>query len=140
MSSPTVLIKQPDGTTILRETRTPEELGREEAILTAANMKIDLRARARTQEMRVKSLKASNAARIKSAAMNQRAAKVARIKAKQDREARVRESENVIRNLLNRGLQPSEIRQLFQSLEEVDRNYMTWKYIDSHVKSRVVVE
>ena len=74
----------------------------------------------------------------KSAAQNNKLAtlKAARVKAKQDREARAKQEENIIRGLLASGKQPSEIRQLFQSLEEIDRNAAMWKYIDSQVTKR----
>lgn len=132
---PTVLTKESDGTTILRETRTDEELGREEAILTAANMKID---DLRAYEMRLRDMKATRVKPL-SASMNKQALRRARFEAQKEHEARIKQQEkeqvNMIRNLLAAGKQPSEIRRLFASLEEVDKNAAMWKYIDAHVRN-----
>lgn len=118
---PPTVLKQANGSFIVKEELTDE---------------VDYLANLRRYELRLRDMKATRTGSVKykSAAQNKRAVKVARIKAKQDREAREKQQENLIRNLLASGKQPLEIRQLFASLEEVDKNAAMWKYIDSHVK------
>lgn len=132
---PTVLTKQANGTTILRETHTSEELGREEAILTAANMNVD---DLRRYEERLRAKKATRTGpllltKYKSAAQQNLERKRLKIKARKVQEARTKQEENTIKNLLAKGVRPYEVRQLFKSLEEIDKAAATWKYIDSQV-------
>jgi SOS response regulatory protein OraA/RecX len=145
---PPVITKYQDGSSItgVRDVRTDEEIGTEEMILTAANM--GKLADLRRYEERLRAMKATRTGRYKSAslaaqnrlaaAQNKLAAeaktKAARIKAKRDKEAREKESQNIIRNLLSKGLQPSEIRRLYDSFAEVDRNHRLLKYVDEASK------